>query len=110
MGVGVPFGVVPALSTLVFLDPDRGVTLGRYEDVEDTVEWSWESPPPMGVTLASTRAPRRGKGVLAADGAATLGVRGVLPDGFAVALSVGTSGLLAEFLSWMGIVALPPFV
>lgn len=92
--LGVPVGVVCVLSTLDFLDPDRGVTL-LFKKAETGVDSSSLADATGGVLRLSERAPRRPKGVEAVGGAepATLGVNGVRLAVFAVeALRVGISG------------------
>lgn len=84
-------GVVLALSTRFFLEPDLGVMLLLRK--EDTgVEMS-----SLGVVLLSERGARRDNGVDATDGVepATRGVKGGLPDALAEALRVGMRGLEA---------------
>ena len=108
--LGVPVGVVCVLSTLDFLDPDRGVIL-LLKKAETGVDRSSLEDAKGGV-LSSGRAPRRPKGVEAGVGAepATLGVNGIRCAVFvAEALRVGIDGRFC--LSYEGILfaALPLF-
>jgi hypothetical protein len=88
----VPLGVVFALSTRDFRDPDRGVIL-LLRKVDTGVERS--SLDPLSVVSFSERGPLRANGVETVGGAvpATLGVNGVLLDVFAEALRTGIRGL-----------------
>jgi hypothetical protein len=89
---GVPLGVFGVLSTLAFLEEDRGVTFELRNALTGVDKSSFEFPP--GVPPVSLRAPRRRVGdteAEAADDAAILGVSGAL-DAIFAALEVGISG------------------
>jgi hypothetical protein len=87
----VPLGVVFALSTRDFRDPDRGVTL-LFRKADTGVDRS--SLDPLTAGSFSERGALRANGVETDGGAepATLGVNGGLFDVFAEALRTGIRG------------------
>lgn len=95
--MGVPVGVVFALSTRVLRDADRGVML-LFRKADTGVDRS-SLDDALGV-LFSERAPRRDNGVWAGGGPvpATLGVKGGRFEAFAEALRTGISGLVEALL------------
>ena len=97
MPVGVPVGVVFALSTRVLREDDRGVML-LFRNADTGVDRS-SLDDALGV-LISERAPRRDNGVCAAGGAvpATRGFKGARFEAFAEALRTGISGLAEPLL------------
>lgn len=103
MPFGVPVGVVLALSTRFFLEPDLGVIL-LLRKVDTGVEKS-----SLGVVIISERGARRDNGVETAGCVepATRGVKGCLPAALAEALRVGMRGLEGFCFSWGAMFALP---